>query len=176
MLVAFLVLTVTVAFFGNRYHRVKQQRAAAKRFWDERGWTLSQQCRSTVDWLLEGVFGVGTFAPFNTCISSDPNLGFNAVPYDSDLVRLRDFPDVSHLELIGPGITDAGMSELSRMPRLSELRLIRTGVTGKGLMALRHSPQICSLVLVGDANAARAAVQRLKEARPALRIRINGQL
>jgi Leucine-rich repeat (LRR) protein len=70
---------------------------------------------------------------------------------DSDLVAIRDCPNLGTLNLAGTQVTDVGLQELRRLEDLETLDLSGTRITDAGLQSLRGLNRLKRLHLAGTA-------------------------
>ena len=75
---------------------------------------------------------------------------------EKDLMNLRRFSDLRHLELLGVQLTDAGLTHLSGLRKISSLCLQKNKITGAGMTHLKDLTELRELSLsnteVGDAG------------------------
>jgi hypothetical protein len=139
MLLILFLVSILVVVVTEKYHKINRQHIVTAMYEGQHCIVIYGK-GSTFDLWLEHMFGENTFAP---CIYLEASTRMA----DTDLLHLRDLPDLELVYLSGEHITDVGIRELRHLQQLTDLWLSHTAVTDDGISCLRDLSQLRNLAL-----------------------------
>jgi len=96
-------------------------------------------------------------------------------PIDDETTRrLATFRNLTRLNLENTRITDEALTHLKELPNLEQLNLYGTAITDAGLATLARYPSL-KVVYLWQTQTTPAGIERLRQARPGLKIDTGGQ-
>ncbi len=162
LLIAVLVLSLPLSWFGMRMERARKQREAVEAIERKGGSVFYEPVKTSVPQWMRGLFGDFFF---EDVVQVCPPGDFD----DDEATYLKDLADLERLNLYSTQVTDAGLRHFKGLTNLESLSLDDTQVTDAGLEHLKDLANLETLFLYST-QVTPEGVKKLQEALPNCKI------